>query len=253
MIDSHAHLSLFAPGERSGILKRARDAGVTAVLAPSTGRDDLEVVAALPQTHGGVVVALGIHPHQASELDATSKRLLEHALSQPGVVAIGEIGLDFHYMHSPVEDQLAAFAWQLGLARERGLPVVLHHRDAWEEFLRVLDRATPVQGVAHSFTEGAEGVREVVSRGLAVGISGMVTFPRAKNVHAAAIAAPAGSLLVETDSPFLSPVPHRGRTNEPARVRLVAQEVARLRGQSIEELEAATDAVFADLFAAPRG
>ncbi len=249
MIDSHAHLSMFSPSERASVLERARDAGVKAVLAPSTGRDDLEVVAALPQEHGDVVVALGFHPHQASEFDASAKRWLEHALARPGVVAVGEIGLDFHYMHSPVEDQLAAFAWQLQLARERGLPVVLHHREAWEEFLKVLDRAVPVRGVAHSFTEGAEGVREMVARGLTVGISGMVTFPRADNVRAAARAVPSGWLLVETDAPFLSPVPHRGKPNEPARVVLVAQEVARLRGQALDEVERESDAAFAALFA----
>lgn len=252
MIDSHAHLSMFPPAQRGDILQRAREGGVKAVLAPSTGREDLDVVAALPQEHGDVVVALGFHPHQASQFDATAKGLLERALSRPGVVAVGEIGLDFHYMHSPLADQLAAFAWQLRLAKERGLPVVLHHREAWEDFLRVLDRAGPVRGVAHSFTEGAEGVREVVARGLAVGISGMVTFPRADNVRAAARAVPPGWLLVETDSPFLSPVPHRGKPNEPARVVLVAQEVARLREQALEELERETDAAFAALFALPQ-
>ncbi|MEP0774549.1 MAG: TatD family hydrolase [Acidobacteriota bacterium] len=248
MIDSHAHLSMFPPPERRQILARARDAGVHTVLAPATGREDLAVVAALPEEHPGVLVALGFHPHQARELDAAARRELERALGRPGVVAVGEIGLDFHYMHSPREDQLAAFAWQLGLAAERGLPVILHHREAWEPFLAVLDGVRPVRGVAHSFTEGEAGVREVVARGLLVGISGMVTFPRADNVRAAALAVPAGSLLVETDAPFLSPVPHRGKPNEPARVTLVAQEVARLRGEELGDLERATDGAFAALF-----
>ncbi len=218
------------------------------MLAPATGLEDLAVVAALPQEHQGVFVALGFHPHQARELDSAAKRELERALAHPGVVAIGEIGLDFHYMHSPREDQLAAFRWQLELAAERGLPVVLHHRQAWEPFLAVLDGARPVRGVAHSFTEGEAGVREVVARGLLVGISGMVTFPRADNVRAAARVVPAGALLVETDAPFLSPVPHRGKPNEPARVTLVAQALARLRGEELGELERATDGAFADLF-----
>lgn len=240
---------MFPAAERRDVLARAREAGVHTVLAPATGREDVEIVAALPGEHPGVVVALGFHPHQAWELDASWKRRLEHALSGPGVVAVGEIGLDFHYMHSPMEDQVSAFAWQLGLARERGLPVVLHHRQAWKPFCEVLDGAAPVRGVAHSFTEGVDGVREMVSRGLYVGISGMVTFPRADTVHAAARAVPPGWLLVETDAPFLSPVPHRGKPNEPARVTLVAQEVARLRGQAMEEFERDTDAAFADLFA----
>lgn len=222
------------------------------VLAPATGRDDLELVAALPEQHGEVVVALGFHPHQAGELDDEWKRRLERALARPAVVAVGEIGLDFHYMHASVKDQLAAFRWQLDLARERGLPVVLHHREAWAEFRRVLDGVAPVQGVAHSFTEGAAGVADMVSRGLKVGISGMVTFPRANNVREAAWAVPVGSLLVETDAPFLSPVPHRGTPNEPARVMIVAQEVAQLRGEALEVLERHTDATFGELFGVPR-
>lgn len=239
---------MFPPSERRQVLARARDAGVQMVLAPATGTEDLALVSALPHEQEGVVVALGFHPHQARELDAAAKRQLERALAGPGVVAIGEIGLDFHYMHSPREDQLAAFAWQLRLAAECGLPVILHHRQAWGPFLAVLDEAMPLRGVAHSFTEGEEGVAEIVARGLYVGISGMVTFRRADNVRAAARAVPPGLLLLETDAPFLSPVPYRGKPNEPARVVAVAQEVARLRCEQLDDLERATDAAFAALF-----
>jgi len=164
------------------------------------------------------------------------------------VVAVGEIGLDYHYEHSPREDQRRAFRWQLGLARERGLPVVLHHREAWPEFLADLDTVLGARGVAHSFTEGAEGVRSIVERGLHVGISGMVTFPRGENVREAAAAVPRGRLLVETDSPYLAPVPLRGRRNEPSLVPLVAAAVAAARGETPEAVEDHTDAAFYDLF-----
>lgn len=239
---------MFTPAERRDVLARAREVGVHTVLAPSTGREDLETVVALPREHAQVVVALGFHPHQAHELDAGWKRRLERALDAPGVVAVGEIGLDFYYLNSPAEDQLAAFAWQLELAVARGLPVVLHQRDAWQSFLAVLDKVPPLRGVAHSFTEGEEGAREVVARGLCVGISGMVTFPRAAKVHSAARAVPADRLLVETDAPFLAPIPFRGKRNEPAWVTHVAQEVARLRGEQVADLERVTDSTFAAVF-----
>ncbi len=143
-------------------------------------------------------------------------------------------------------------AWHLGLARERGLPVVLHHREAWQDFLAALDAEPGVRGVAHSFTEGAEGVAEVERRGLFVGISGMVTFPKGENIREAARAVTAGRLLVETDSPYLAPVPHRGKRNEPALVRFVLAEVARVREVGTAALERETDAAFGELFLGPR-
>ena len=164
------------------------------------------------------------------------------------MVAIGEIGLDYHYDLSPREDQRRVLAWQLALAHEAGLPVVLHHREAWDDFLAALDACPGRRGVAHSFTEGGPGVAAMVSRGLHVGISGMVTFPKAENVREAARAVPRGRLLLETDSPYLAPVPHRGAVNEPAWVRLVAEKVAAVCSLGLEELEAETDAAFSRLF-----
>ena len=253
LIDSHAHLPMFPEPERRAALERARETGVQAVLVPATGREDLDLVAEFAGLEEGrVFAAVGFHPHEAAACDAAWKRRVEKLLGSPGVVAVGEIGLDYHYDLSPREDQRTVFAWQLGLARERGLPVVLHHREAWQDFLAALDAAPGVRGVAHSFTEGEAGVIEVTDRGLFVGISGMVTFPRADNVREAARAVPAGRLLVETDSPYLAPVPHRGRRNEPAYVRLVAETVARVRNVELEALAAATDAAFRELFLAPR-
>jgi TatD DNase family protein len=253
MTDSHAHLASFDEAARRELLREAREEGVQRVLVPATGKEDLEVVAGLPEELGdGVVVALGFHPHQASELDTGWKARLEKLLARPGVVAVGEIGLDYHYLNSPAEDQLRALAWQLDLAREAGLPVVLHHREAWEDFLAVLGPRKPLSGVAHSFTEGAEGVEAMHELGLFVGISGMVTFPKAANVHAAARAARLSMLLVETDAPYLAPVPHRGKPNRPAWVRLVAEKVAALREIPLEELERATDANFTALLTAFR-
>jgi len=249
VIDSHAHLALFEEGEREDVLARAAAAGVRTVLVPATGPGDLDEVAGMgARWPGRVVTAVGFHPHEARLLDDKAKRRLERAAHSDGVVAIGEIGLDYHYDHSSREDQARAFAWQLGLARECSLPVVLHHREAWHDFLRLLDEAGPMSGVAHSFTEGEQGARQVVARGLHVGISGMVTFPKGDNVRDAARAVPAGRLLVETDSPYLAPVPHRGRRNEPAWVTLVAAAVAHSRGVEPEQLERETDEAFETLF-----
>jgi TatD DNase family protein len=240
---------MFEESERDEVLSRAAAAGVRAVLVPATGPGDLGEVAGLGERWPGrVVTAVGFHPHEARLFDDEAKRRLEQAVRCAGVVAIGEIGLDYHYDHSPREDQARAFAWQLGLARESSLPVVLHHREAWDDFLRLLDEAGSVRGVAHSFTEGEEGVRQVVARGLHVGISGMATFPKGDNVRAAARTVPADRLLVETDSPYLAPVPHRGRRNEPAWVTLVAAAVARARDVAPEQLERDTDAAFEALF-----
>ena len=249
VIDSHAHLAMLEPAVRHEVLARAHDAGVTMVLVPATGREDLDAVAGMAgEGDGRIVGAVGFHPHEASRCDAAWKRRVEGLLGAPGIVAVGEIGLDYHYDLSPREDQRRVLAWQLALARERGLPVVLHHREAWEDFLAALDAVPGVRGVAHSFTEGAAGVAAMVDRGLFIGISGMVTFPKGENIREAARAAPSGQLLVETDAPYLAPVPHRGRPNEPAFVRLVLEQVARTRETAAAALEAETDAAFARLF-----
>ena len=253
MIDSHAHLTMFEPAERSDALARALEAGVTKVLVPSTGRDDLDLAVELAGSgEGRLLGAVGFHPHEAATLDNAWKRRLERALESPGIVAVGEIGLDYHYDLSPRDEQRKVLAWQLALASEHGLPVVLHHREAWSDFLAALDAAPGIRGVAHSFTEGASGVAEMARRGLFVGISGMVTFAKADNVRDAAKAVAAGRLLVETDSPYLAPVPHRGTRNEPAYVRLVAETVARLRDTDVAAVERETDAAFAELFIGER-
>lgn len=251
MTDSHVHLASFPEGERRQLVGEARQAGIRWLLVPATGREDLEEVAHLPQELGeGVFAALGFHPHQASELDSGWKGRLEKLVAQAGVVAVGEIGLDYHYLNSPKEDQRRALLWQLDLAREAGLPVVLHQREAWQDFLALLSPRAPVRGVAHSFTEGAEGAQAVEGLGLYLGISGMVTFPKAENVRQAARAVSAERLLVETDAPYLAPVPHRGKPNRPAWVRLVAERVAAERNTTVEELEEQTDRNFAALFLA---
>lgn len=249
-VDSHAHLTMFEPGEIPEILERAANRGVGGVLTPATGRDDLDASVALAEENPGqVVAAAGVHPHEADSLDAALKRDVERACSSPGVIAVGEIGLDYHYLNSPREDQLVAFAWQLDLAIELDLPVVVHNRESWSDLESVLsERQGQIRGVCHSFAEGPEEARRVLEMGLFVGISGMVTFKRADNIREMVAAVDPNRVLVETDSPFLAPVPHRGHRNEPSYVPLVGKKLAEEWQKPVVEIASLSSAGFRNLF-----
>jgi TatD DNase family protein len=241
---------MFSEAEADQALRRAAERGVHGVLVPATGPEDLDdavrFAANYPQS---VVAAAGVHPHDASALDAGVKRRIERSIHRDEVVAIGEIGLDFHYMNSPKEDQLAALNWQLDLALEAELPVVLHNRESWCELEAALERCSPhIRGVTHSFAEGPDQARRVVELGLVVGISGMVTFKTAKNIREMAGALLPEQVMVETDSPFLAPVPHRGQRNEPAFVVEVGRRLAQEWSLTSEDVASASTAVFRDLF-----
>jgi TatD DNase family protein len=250
-IDSHAHLTMFEDHEVARVLQRAGERGVAGVLVPATGPADLprtlELAAAWPRR---LVAAAGVHPHDASALDSTTKARLERALEAPGVVAVGEIGLDYHYLRSPREDQLRALDWQLELALAAGLPVVLHNRESWTDLEPRLARYSgALRGVCHSFTEGPREAARVVELGLVVGISGMVTFKAAHNIREMAGALSPAQVLVETDSPYLAPVPHRGQRNEPAFVVHCGEALAALWGVGPDEVAASSTRCFGELFA----
>jgi TatD DNase family protein len=197
---------------------------------------------------------VGVHPHEAAALDGALKGRLEGLAGRPGVVAVGEIGLDYHYLYSPREDQLRALSWQLDLAREAGLPVVLHNRESWPDLEAALaSRAGSIRGVCHSFCEGPDEAARVVELGLLVGVSGMVTFGWADRVRAAVRRVGPGRLLVETDSPYLAPVPHRGRRNEPAWVARVGERVAAELGCDPSILKEVIGGSFRSLFGLPDG
>jgi TatD DNase family protein len=249
-IDSHAHLTMFERDEIDGVLDRAASRRVLGVLVPATGRDDLELVLGLAADNRGVVVAAsGVHPHEASSLDDGLKGRIEAAISRPGVVAIGEIGLDYHYMNSPREEQLRALEWQLDLACEANLPVVLHNRESWTDLEeRLAARRGRLRGVCHSFAEGPGEARRVIELGLLVGISGMVTFKAADNIRRMVAVLEPHQVLVETDSPFLAPVPHRGSRNEPSYVPLVGRQLGEEWKVGAEAVAAASTAAFKLLF-----
>jgi TatD DNase family protein len=249
-IDSHAHLTMFEPDEVPEVLERAYRAGVYGVLVPATGPDDLERVLELAVRYRTrIVAAVGVHPHEASALGGEMKRSIRRALAREEVVAIGEIGLDYHYMSSPREDQLAACEWQLDLAVEADLPVVIHNRESWRDLEALLaPRGGFLRGVCHSFTEGADEARRVIDLGLMVGISGMVTFKAADNIRSMVAAVDLDHLLVETDSPYLAPVPHRGRRNEPGYVVETGRRVAQELGEDATVVAAASTENFRRIF-----
>jgi TatD DNase family protein len=254
-IDSHAHLTMFDDHDLPAVLDRAAERGVGGVLVPATNAEDLERSLELAARYPDrVVSAAGVHPHDARTLDDGLKKRVEVALRAPGVVSVGEIGLDYHYMNSPREDQIAALRWQLDLAIERSLPVVLHNRESWADLEAELKRCGGrLTGVCHSFSEGPVEARKVVELGLRIGISGMVTFKAADNIREMVATVSAEHVMVETDSPFLAPVPYRGSRNEPAYVVRVGERLAHEWGRPADEIAAVTTNVFCELFGIAKG
>ena len=235
------------------LIERARAAGVARFLVPGTNLKDSHAAVALAGRHEGVVASVGVHPHDAQDFDsARDGTAFEELARRPGVVAIGEVGLDFHYDHSPRPTQIAVLEWMLDCARRLGLPVLLHNRESGEEMLALLRRLGPQEGagVFHSFTESAEFGRQAIDLGYLVSFSGMVTFRAAENIRAAAAGLPLEAMLVETDTPFLAPEPHRGKPNEPAFVVETARRLAQVKETSLEDVARVTTANFERLFGA---
>ncbi len=255
LFDSHAHLD-FADfgGEVDAVLERARAAGLVGVVAVGAGRG-LEAAAAvdLAARFPDVWATVGIHPHDASCADAAALDVLRKLAARPRVVALGEIGLDYHYDHSPRPDQERAFRRSLAAARAAGKPVVVHVREADEVCARVLreEGVPPAGGVIHCFTGDAAAARTYLDLGLFISVSGVVTFRTADAIREAVRLVPRDRLLVETDSPFLAPVPHRGKRNEPAFVAETARKVAEVRGEDAEDVARVTSENARRLFRLP--
>jgi TatD DNase family protein len=251
LADSHCHLQMGDGAD--ALIERALIAGVTRFLVPGTTLQDSAAAAELAASRDGVWAAVGIHPHEAKDFDpGRDGAAFEELARRPKVAAIGEIGLDFHYDHSPRETQIAVLEWMLDCAERLGLPVILHNRESGSEMLALLERRGPREnaGVFHSFTEDAEFGRAALALGYLVSYSGMLTFRAAENIRASAAGLPLDRMLVETDSPFLAPVPHRGETCEPAFVVETAKKLAEVKGVSLDAVAAATTANFGRLFGA---
>jgi TatD DNase family protein len=244
MIDSHCHLDQSYFGEdRGAVLARARQAGVTAFVCVGVGRGAAaaEEAAAIAAAEPDVFATVGVHPHDAAEATEEHWAAYARLARLPRVVGIGETGLDYYYDHSPRDRQQEAYRRSIALAREAGLPVVSHVRDAHPDAAELLRReAAGLPGVIHCFTGGVAEARAYLDLGQYLSFSGIVTFKNATNVREAAAFAPLDRILVETDAPYLAPIPHRGARNEPAFVVETLKVVAALRGVAPDELDAAT-------------
>jgi TatD DNase family protein len=253
-IDSHAHLdSSDFDTDRPAVIERARAAGVARVLAIGSGAGPgtLDCAIKLAEAFEGLDASIGIHPHEAALATEDDFRALAALANHSAVIAWGEIGLDFHYNHSPRDVQRSVFARQLRMASERRLPVIIHTRDAEEETLKVLQEnwgEPGIGGILHCYSGSLELAQAGLEMGFWVSFSGMLTFPNAHNVREVAQKVPMERLLIETDAPFLAPVPHRGRRNEPSFVVETAKAMAQLKGTSIEVIGRQTSENYRRLF-----
>lgn len=241
LIDSHCHLNFDAfADDRSEVLARARAAGIIAIINPATNLADSRQIVKMAAKIPELYAAVGFHPNEAGDFDDSAVAQLRELAGQPKVVAIGEIGLDYYWDETPRPAQRRVFEQQLALAREVGKPVIVHQREAAADTMAVLRQwaAEPDRPglVLHSFSGDLAMAAEAVELGFYIGVTGPVTFKNGRELPGIVVALPPERLLVETDAPFLSPHPFRGKRNEPARVSLVAERIADLRGVTLAEL-----------------
>lgn len=253
LADSHCHLNYKGLGEQQGeVLARARASGVTAMLNIATRESEWDDVLATAEREPDVWATVGIHPHEADQhAHIDTAKLVERA-AHPRIVGIGESGLDYYYDHSDREQQKSSFRAHLAACRQTGLPIVVHTRDAEPDTLDILADELGkgvFPGVIHCFTGTGVFADAAIDLGFSISISGIVTFKSAKELQETAARLPRERLLIETDAPFLAPVPHRGKTGEPAFVADTCRFLAELRGEDADELAEATRANFHALFA----
>ena len=251
LIDSHCHLDTFEDAELPDVIARAREAGVGLMVEISDRLTTFEATHALAVAHDDIWCTVGVHPHEAKDAaDLTAATLIDLA-HRPKVVGIGECGLDFHYDFSPREVQAAVFRQHVAAARETGLPLVIHTREADDVMASILREeyaAGPFKMLMHCYTSGAELAKIAAEMGAWFSVSGIATFKAAEDVRAVIRDMPGDRIIVETDCPYLAPIPHRGRRNEPAYVGHVLDKLAEIRGWSREEAEARTTDAFFTLF-----
>lgn len=239
MIDSHCHLEMFE-SEIPEVLRRAYDAGINIIITISSDPESIDEVIQIAETYPMVYATVGVHPHEAKKFGENTYEKIFELTRHPKVVGVGEIGLDYHYEHSPKEIQREVFRCQLELARQIDLPVVIHSRDAFEDTLKILKESKVKRGVFHCFSGDLSQAKKVIDLGFFISISGVVTFKNAKKAKEVAQFIPDDYLIMETDSPYLSPEPMRGRRNEPAYLVYIAKALAELRGVKVEDIDRIT-------------
>ena len=246
LVDSHCHLdSPEFDADRDEVIARALEAGIDHMVAIGTGNGppDLEAGIRLADRYAPFYATVGIHPHDAAKAGKADFDRLAELLSHPKVIALGEIGLDYHYDFSPRETQTSVFIRQMEIAAAAKKPIVIHTREAWDDTAALLERHWKphrIGGIMHCFSGGPEEARRALELGFYLSFGGIVTFPKALQVQAAAREAPEDRILVETDAPYLAPVPKRGKRNEPALMVHTARKLAEIRGQSLDEVSRAT-------------
>jgi len=251
LIDSHAHLEMSDyDADRDAVIKRALDQGIEKIITIGIGMKECEQALALARAYPFIYAALGLHPHNAKR---DSSRLFDFIKERAGnekVVALGEMGLDFYKNWSPQQDQIRCFHEQLSLARELKLPVIIHDRDAHAETVAILkeEQARDIGGVIHCFSGDYRMASECIDMGFYISIPGTVTFKNAATLHEMVKKLPLERLLIETDAPFLTPHPFRGKRNEPAYVRYVADKIAEIKKLPLEEVARATTENAINLF-----
>src|SRR5215469_7704040 len=259
-VDSHAHLDgkQFEP-DRDQVIARAREAGVATLVAIGNGDGppDLDAGIKLAEQHPFMYATIGIHPHEARLASDHAYAAMERLAKHPKVVAWGEIGLDYYYDHSPRDLQQRVFIQQMELAGAAKLPIVIHCRpsdnsiDGWDDTLRLIREhwsSTALGGVMHCFTGNVEQAKASLDLGFIVSFAGNITYPKAQNIRDAAAIVPLDHMFIETDSPYLAPIPHRGKRNEPAFVTEVARQIGELRGISAEQIGKQTSQNFRRFF-----
>jgi len=249
-IDSHTHIQIsqFDP-DRDAVLKRALEAGVSTILVIGFDLETSLGAVELAEKHENLFATVGMHPHDAKDLTPDVLKTFRELLNHPKVIALGEIGLDYYRNLSPHAVQKDAFEKQLDLAEEMGMPIIVHNRDAYMDILPILEgRRGQIQGVLHCFTGDVELMHRSLEIGFHIGIGGIVTYPNAKDVQAVAREVPLERLLIETDCPWLAPQSWRGKRNEPAYVRAVAEKIAELRETSVGTIGEITTKNFNSLF-----
>lgn len=251
LIDSHAHLDDERfDKDRDELIRSLESNGIELVI--NVGADLKSSIASvsLAEKYSNIYAAVGVHPHDVKDMDESTLEIIKSLAKRDKVVAIGEIGLDYYYDNSPREDQRKWFKRQLELAKELGLPVIIHSRDAQQETFDIIKEAQDgrLRGVMHCYSGSKEMANEYIKLGFYISIAGPVTFKNARVVKEVAKEVPLDKLLVETDSPYLAPEPHRGKRNEPIFVKFVAGTIAEIKGISFEELAKATNRNTKELF-----
>ena len=254
-VDSHSHID--GPeydGDRNEVIQRARQAGVRAILNVGTGDPNsraLERAVQLAEKHDDIYAAVGTHPHDARLFDARAEHRIKALIKNSCVIAWGEIGLDYHYDNSPRDVQREVFRRQLRLARDAGLPVIIHTREAEDDTIEILkseSTASGLSGIMHCFSGSLKLAKSTIELGFMISFAGILTFKKADDLRAVAKHVPLDRLLIETDCPYLAPVPFRGKRNEPAHVVEVARCIAGIHGKDIQEIGAITTKNFVSLF-----